>query len=110
MNDVNHDRCACGEVVWEAGKGWPYDHQRSQCLIGKTWVQRSTFEYPKLELVKAYVAEKTLGEKLVGDLEHSARVVGELRGSLERALEDAAEWKAVATSQARILAREVPRG
>jgi hypothetical protein len=110
---VNNDRCACGEVsIAERapGESTPYGHYPSNCRIGDTWVQRSTFEKPPLELVKAYLAEKALAERHSANLDLSRQNASDLAQQLQRALEDAAEWKAVATAQARIIAREVARG
>lgn len=109
-DETTEERCACGETTWKPGKGWDYKHQSSQCLIGETYVQRSTFETSKLELVKAYVAEKSLANRNAENLQLSRQRVDELQEALARALEHGAEWKAVATAQARVIGREVANG
>jgi hypothetical protein len=109
-DETTEERCACGETTWKPGKGWDYKHQSSQCLIGETWVQRSTFETSKLELVKAYVAEKSLANRNAENLNRSLERTAELEDALATALAHAAEWKGVATNQARIIAREVANG
>jgi hypothetical protein len=105
MSETTERRCACGEAAWVNGRGFPVDHGDSSCRIGETWVQRSTFEKPPLELVKAYLVEKALANRNSENFEAAKQHASDLTEQLRLARTDAAEWRAAAKAQARIIAR-----